>query len=234
MATANDLTIYERHANEWWDERSPTFRSLHTVNEFRVALLEDWLGSELDRRIVVDLGCGGGLLARPLASAGARVVGIDTSPRSLRAASEKVGHRFVCADALRTPLASGSADVVLLADVIEHLADPSAALREAARLLRRGGVCFVSTINRTRRAKWLAVRLAEGIGLMPRGTHDSELFITPDELRVRARACGLELEALQGESIDLWRTVRRWAITLERSADLSVGYSALFCKASAP
>jgi 2-polyprenyl-6-hydroxyphenyl methylase/3-demethylubiquinone-9 3-methyltransferase len=234
MASANDLSIYERRAAEWWDPRSPAFRSLHAVNEFRVELLREWLGPRLERVTIVDFGCGGGLLAEPLVRAGARVIGIDLSRASLRVASEHVGARFVCADLLRAPLADSTADVVLLADVLEHVAGVGSVLREVSRLLRPGGACYVNTINRTARAKWLAVRLAEGVGLVPRGTHDPELFVDPGTLRDEAARHALALERIQGESVDLLRTARRWAISLRRSDDLSVGYSALLRKEMAP
>ncbi|MCC7015468.1 MAG: 3-demethylubiquinone-9 3-O-methyltransferase [Planctomycetes bacterium] len=229
---ANDLTIYERRANEWWDPRSPAFRSLHSVNRFRVELLFDWLGRDWSGRTVIDVGCGGGLLAAPLSKAGARVIGLDLSHASLRAASERIGRTFVRADLMRVPLASAVADVVLLADVLEHVENVELALREASRLLVAGGVVYVNTINRTRRAKLLAVDLAEGVGLVPRGTHDARLFVEPDALRQAAWRHGLVLDELQGERVDLWKTVSRWAVALRRSDDLSVGYSALFRKAA--
>jgi 2-polyprenyl-6-hydroxyphenyl methylase/3-demethylubiquinone-9 3-methyltransferase len=231
VAGRNDLTLYERHANAWWDPRSAAFRSLHAVNEYRVDLLRDWLGTRLDGLVVVDVGCGGGLLGLPLTRAGARIVGVDLSRGSLRTAARHVAGGFACGDAQRLPLRTGAADIVLLADVIEHVPSPARALAEAARLLRPGGLCFVNTISRTRRATWLAVRIAEGLRLVPPGTHDPEMFVAPDELRRLAGAAGLVPRALQGESVDLWRTLRRRAITLRRGADLSVGYSCLFAKA---
>lgn len=230
MTTPNDLSIYERRAADWWNPRASAFRSLHSVNHFRVELLREWLGEELSGRLVIDLGCGGGLLTAPLAKAGARVIGLDLSHGSLKTATEHLGARFVRADLLRVPLADGLADVVLAADVIEHVGDSDAAVQEASRLLRPGGVLYVNTINRTRRAKLLAIDLAEGVGLVPRGTHDANLFIGPDELRRSAWRHGLVLEELQGESVNVLKTVSRWAISLRRSDDLSVGYSALFRK----
>lgn len=230
MALANDLTLYDRNADQWWNARSRAFRSLHRVNEFRVALLRDWLGADLHGQLAVDLGCGGGLLCEHLEHAGARWIGLDLSRGSLGAGRARLGDRFACADVQRVPLADGCADLVLAADVLEHVGDVAAVLSEAARLLRPGGALYVNTINRTRRAKLLAVDLAEGVGLVPRGTHDARLFIDPDELRASVWQHGLGLEALQGESIDVVRTVRRWAIALRRSDDLRVGYSALFRK----
>jgi 2-polyprenyl-6-hydroxyphenyl methylase/3-demethylubiquinone-9 3-methyltransferase len=224
---ANDLTIYERHAHEWWDASSRTFRSLHRVNEFRTALLDDWLGSDLTELRALDLGCGGGLLSAHLVKRGARVVGFDLSQASLKTAERKLGARFARADVQRLPVADASIDLVLAADVLEHVPAVDVTLGNIARVLRPGGALYVNTINRTRRAKLLAIDVAEGVGLVPRGTHDAKLFISPEELRTLAWKHGLVLDALQGESVDLWRTVSGWAISLRRSGNLSVGYSAL-------
>jgi 2-polyprenyl-6-hydroxyphenyl methylase/3-demethylubiquinone-9 3-methyltransferase len=229
MAAANDLTLYERNADQWWNPRSAAFRSLHGVNELRVELLREWLGERLDGLVVADLGCGGGLISEPMARAGARVAGVDRSCASVAVAARRIGRRFVCGDALRAPLASGCADVVLLADVVEHL-PYAAAVGEAARLLRRGGACFVSTFNRTLRARWLVVHLAEGLRLVPRGTHDARMFVAPEELRREAARHGLEQERIQGEAVELGPTLLRWKVRLRRTGDLSVGYCALFRK----
>jgi 2-polyprenyl-6-hydroxyphenyl methylase/3-demethylubiquinone-9 3-methyltransferase len=234
----NDLDLYERHADEWWDTRSPTFRSLQQVNVFRIGLIETWIGPRLPGARVVDLGCGGGLLAHPLAERGAQVVGIDLSRASLRAASRRPSLEeadggtvaWSVGDVASAPLASGSADHVLLADVVEHLDEPESAVAEAARLLRPGGTLYVNTLNRTRRAAVLAVHVSEGIGLVPRGTHDPALFVTPDELRAAGEAAGLQLDRLQGESPGLLRTLGTWRVHLRRSRSLAVAYSALFTK----
>ena len=226
----NDLSIYERHANEWWNPRSAAFRSLRGVNAFRVELVLEWLGMELAGAMVVDTGCGGGLMVEPLIEEGAHVLGLDLSAASLRVARGRLGARFVRADESRLPVASGSADVVLLADVLEHVPSVEAALTEAARVLRKGGACFVNTINRTARARWIAVHLAEGVGLVPRGTHDPEMFVDAAELVRAAKRLGFDLERTQGEGIDVPLTIRRWTVALRRSEDLSIGYCMLFRK----
>jgi 2-polyprenyl-6-hydroxyphenyl methylase/3-demethylubiquinone-9 3-methyltransferase len=231
----NDLDLYERQASDWWDERSHAFRSLHGVNRFRVHLIAEWLGDRVKGARVVDLGCGGGLLAQSMLAGGASVVGIDLSHGSVRAARQHLDGRslFAQGDVCKAPLSSGCADIVLLADVLEHLHEPDAALHEAARLLRPGGLAYVNTINRSWRARLLAVTVAEGLGLVPRGTHDPALFIRPDELERAAGRAGMHLVRLQGEVPDLIRTVRRWTIELSKSASQAVTYSALLEKRSA-
>jgi 2-polyprenyl-6-hydroxyphenyl methylase/3-demethylubiquinone-9 3-methyltransferase len=139
---------------------------------------------------------------------------------------------FVCADVRRAPLADARAGVVLLADVLEHIEDRAAVLSEAARLLEPGGACFVSTINRTRRATWLAVHMAETIGLIPRGTHDPRLFVAPRGARRRGAPLRPAGRALARRVRGRAAQRARWAICLERSGDLSVGYSALLRKES--
>jgi 2-polyprenyl-6-hydroxyphenyl methylase/3-demethylubiquinone-9 3-methyltransferase len=231
----NDLALYDRAADEWWDPDAASFRSLHAVKVFHLAVLRRRYGAALATGRIVDLGCGGGLLSIPLAADGAEVTGVDLSAPSLAAARREAARRglrcgFVEADLRATPLPDGAADFVLLSDVLEHIEDPGAALREAGRLLRDGGHLFVNTINRTRRASLLAVRIAEGLGYVPRGTHDPRLFVRPDELRDLARAAGLRIEALVGESPRLAATIRHRAIQLRRSRGLGVLYSAFLVR----
>lgn len=235
MTRGNDLDLYERKASSWWDPTSHTFRSLHAVNAFRLRLLAEWLGSDFANCTVADLGCGGGLLAKFFVDSGAQLIGLDISPASVRVASHHVAPAvFVCADVQRAPIADGVADIVLLSDVVEHVADPARAFAEAARILRPGGVCFVSTLNRTWRARVLGVWLAEGLGLVPCGTHDPRMFVTPDELANWAAIGGLHVERLQGESLVWPTTLRRWTVTLRRSNDTRITYCALLRKALDP
>ncbi len=231
MKTANDLDLYEREAHLWWDSCSHAFRSLHAVNEYRKGVLTEWFGTWHRGRTVIDLGCGGGLLSKFFVDAGARVAGIDVSRASLRVAQKRLAAGFAQGDVQRAPFADESADIVLLSDVLEHVDRPADAVAEAARILRSGGKCFVSTLNRTLRARVLGVWVAEGLGLVPRGTHDADMFVKPAELANWARASGLVVEHLQGESIDLGRTVRRWTVSLQSGSNCAVTYSALLRKA---
>jgi 2-polyprenyl-6-hydroxyphenyl methylase/3-demethylubiquinone-9 3-methyltransferase len=229
----NDLQIYEKNGDQWWDPGSSTFRSLQSVNVFREGLIREWFGDRLAGALVVDLGCGGGLLAEPLAESGARVLGLDLSHRSLRTAASRPSTRgrfYVRADLARSPVAGGIADIAILADVLEHVPDVEAAVAEAARVLKPGGLLYVNTINRTWRAHFLAVTVAEGLKLVPRGTHDPKLFVRPGELCEQAARHGLRSRRLQGEAPALCATARRWTVTLRKSRTLSVLYSALFQK----
>lgn len=236
-ARRNDLELYERHADQWWSADSRAFRSLRAVKEHQLARLRSLLG-EASLGLVVDLGCGGGLLGIPLAERAKLVVGVDRSAGSLRAASSEARRSarpcgFVQGDLLRAPLATGCADLVLLSDVIEHVEQPGAALAEAARLLRPGGFAFVNTINATRVARLLAVTVAEGLGLVPRGTHDARLFVSPARLTELASRAGLALRNLEGEAPRLWRTLARRAIHLRRSRSTRITFNALFEKVGA-
>ena len=138
--------------------------------------------------------------------------------------------RFVCGDIRSVPIPDSSFDLVLLADVLDHLPDYAKAIAEASRLLRPGGHLFVSTINRTMISWIFAILLGEGLQLIPPGTHDHALFITPDELSQSAEQCGLRQVRIAGERVRLLPTIRRWAITMTRGSSLRVAYTALFQK----
>lgn len=215
----------------WWDPACRAFASLRSVSAFRLELLRAWLPG-CGRGVVVDLGCGGGLLAVPLAQSGARVLGVDVSPIALRemAAQRVAGVQPVLCGLTAVPLAGACSDLVLLADVLEHLApgDVAPAVAEAARLLRPGGHLFVNTIARTWRARLLAITLGEGLGYVPRGTHQFERFVQPAELDAAANRAGFVRLHRIGESVRLFATLRRGAIALRRSRDFGVGYAALY------
>ncbi len=216
----------------WWHPGCRAFASLRSVSAFRLRLLAQWLPGSWRGRTVVDLGCGGGLLAIPLARDGATVVGVDAAPRALRSARRELGAGWlaVVGDLHAIPVKPVSADLVLLADVLEHVEQPAAVVRAAAALLRPGGRLFVNTIARTPRSHWLAIRLAEGLGYVPRGTHRFELFIDPDELEGMATAAGLRRIAATGEAPRLLATLWQRAIVLKSSKSLAVGYAMLFAK----
>jgi 2-polyprenyl-6-hydroxyphenyl methylase/3-demethylubiquinone-9 3-methyltransferase len=232
----NDLSLFERLAADWWNERSPGFRSLHGVKDHHLALLRAHCGARLAGARVCDLGCGGGLLSEPLAALGASVIGVDVSPASLRvaAARPQTGRRlYVRGDARLPPLAPAAFDLALLVGLVEHVPEPAALVQAAAAVLRPGGQLFAVTLNRTRRARVLAVAIAERIGLIPCGTHDPALFVTPAELHAAAAGAGLAHVRTVGSRVRLWPTLRRRAIALAPSTDVSVCYASFFEKRGA-
>ena len=230
MGAPQPDALFDR--DDWWDPACREFESLRRVSRFRLQLLTQWLGETWSNRTVVDLGCGGGLLALPLAERGARVLGVDIASEALRAARQRGTDTFfaVAGTMEDCPVRDAHADVVLLADVLEHVEQPRAAVAEAARLLRPGGHLFVNTIDRTLRSRLLAITLAEGLGFVPKGTHLWRMFVRPAELDSMAQAAGLERERLTGESPRLLATVRHRAVELRESSSTAVGYAALFTK----
>lgn len=230
--TPTPEALYER--DDWWAPGVRQFASLRSVSTFRVELLREWLGDDWRGRTVFDLGCGGGFLAVPLAQRGARVVGVDLARRALGAARRQLPDGTfagVVGDLAAPPLRPGTADVVLLSDVLEHVADPAGVVAAAAELLRPGGHLFANTISRTARSRWLAILAAEGLGFVPRGTHHWELFVRPEELRAMAEAAGLTLVNGCGEAPIWWRTLRSHTIALRKSRSMALGYALLFAKA---
>lgn len=217
----------------WWDEGSRAYASLRAVNALRLQILgtwlEQWFGSPRALQ-VVDLGCGGGLMSVPLARAGAAVIAVDRCRPALREgrAHARGGVQFVQGDVCAAPLPDGCADLVLLSDVLEHLDEPARAVATAARLLRPGGHLFVNTINRTLRARVLAIWLAEGLGLIPRGTHRARQFVRPDELRAMARSVSLHATDWCGEQPALWTSLRQRVVHVRAGRSLAVGYCAAF------
>ena len=194
-----DNEYYEGMDELWWDPAGPA-AILHAINQPRVGFYLEALG-DLGGRLVLDAGCGGGLVARELAAAGANVVGIDRSLGSLGVARRATNGSFRPAQGRleRLPFASDSFDAVVAADVLEHLPDLPAAVAELARVLAPGGSFLFDTINRTPWAWFVAVfGLEQVLRMVPRGTHDWRLFIRPAELDRLLRRSGLEPVRLTG------------------------------------
>ena len=227
----NNLEIYKEHANEWWNEQCFLFRSLQSVSKFRLQLIRRWCG-EIAGQKVADLGGGGGFLSIPLKREGAFVADLDISLPSLQAAARQADEKgwLVQADFRRLPFGTQSFDVVLLADVLDHLPDYETVVDEASRILKPGGLLYVSTISRTWRSWLLAIVLAENIGLVPRGTHDHRLFITPKELMRTASRAGFQFVEAQGEAPAVLQTIFSWSIHFRPSRSTAVAYSAFFRK----
>jgi 2-polyprenyl-6-hydroxyphenyl methylase/3-demethylubiquinone-9 3-methyltransferase len=207
-----DNEYYEGIDELWWDPAGPA-AVLHAINGPRVDFYLKALGN-LEGRLVLDAGCGGGLVARELAAAGARVVGVDRSLGSLGVARRAAGRRGPDPEGVprslgsfhpaqgrleRLPFAGASFDAVVAADVLEHLPDLPAAVAELARVLAPGGSLVFDTINRTPWSWFTAVfGLERVLRMVPRGTHDWRLFIRPAELDRLLVGVGLEPVELVG------------------------------------
>ncbi|TLY96652.1 MAG: bifunctional 2-polyprenyl-6-hydroxyphenol methylase/3-demethylubiquinol 3-O-methyltransferase UbiG [Gammaproteobacteria bacterium] len=201
-ADSAELAKFEASASAFWDPHGE-FRPLHLLNPVRTQFIAE--RTALAGRRVLDVGCGGGLLAEALSRAGARVTAIDLAPgmievARLHAAESALAVDYRLADAEEVAAAEPAAfDVVTCMEMLEHVPRPAAMTATLARALRPGGALFVSTINRNLRSFLLAIVGAEYLlGLIPRGTHEYERLILPSELARWARAAGLTLQSLAG------------------------------------
>jgi len=198
-----ELAKFSDLAHRWWDTESE-FRPLHQINPLRLAWIDDIV--PLAGKRVLDIGCGGGILADAMARKGAEVLGIDLASKALKVAqlhaleaqTQGVSYREVSAEALAVEKPE-SFDVVTCMEMLEHVPDPSSVVRACATLVKPGGHVFFSTINRNAKAFVFAIVGAEYIlNLLPRGTHEFAKFIKPSELAAYARAAGLDLEHTRG------------------------------------
>lgn len=202
-----ELAKFEAMAAEWWDPAGK-FRPLHRMNPVRLDYVVGQLALRFDRDRtgpaplgglrLLDIGCGGGLLAEPLARLGAQVVGADAVARNIEVArlhaaqsGLQIDYRATTAEALAE--AGEAFDAVLALEIIEHVADPQSFMDTCAALVRPGGPVIVSTLNRTPQSFAMAIVGAEWVlRWLPRGTHDWRRFITPDELSAMAAGAGLQ------------------------------------------
>ena len=197
-----ELQKFSELAHRWWDPTSE-FRPLHEINPLRL----EWINAlvPLAGKRVLDVGCGGGILAEAIAKKGANVKGIDLSEKALKVAElhslesgVQVNYELIAAEALAAREA-GQYDVVTCMEMLEHVPDPSAIVQACATLVKPGGRLFFSTLNRNSKSYLFAIIGAEYmLRLLPRGTHDYAKFIKPAELSQFARNAKLEVQALKG------------------------------------
>ncbi|MES2979808.1 MAG: bifunctional 2-polyprenyl-6-hydroxyphenol methylase/3-demethylubiquinol 3-O-methyltransferase UbiG [Pseudomonadota bacterium] len=199
-----ELAKFSDLAHRWWDTESE-FKPLHQINPLRLAWIDDVAGGLAGKR-VLDIGCGGGILADSMARKGAGVLGIDMAAKPLKVAqlhaleahTEGVEYREISAEALAEE-AAGSFDVVTCMEMLEHVPDPASIVAACARLVKPGGSVFFSTINRNAKAFLFAIVGAEYVlNLLPRGTHEYAKFIKPSELAAFARHADLDLLQTRG------------------------------------
>jgi 2-polyprenyl-6-hydroxyphenyl methylase / 3-demethylubiquinone-9 3-methyltransferase len=229
MTTANvdpaELAKFSELAHRWWDPTSE-FKPLHAINPLRLGWIESIVGGVKSKQ-VLDVGCGGGLLAEAMARHGAaHVLGIDLAIKPLRVAQlhaleagvDNVEYREVSAEGLATE-AQAQFDIVTCMEMLEHVPDPSAVVKACHALVKPGGWVFFSTINRNPKSYLFAVIGAEYIlNLLPKGTHDYAKFIKPSELAQWGRDAGLHLHEFKGMEYNPL-TQRYWL-----SSNTSVNY----------
>ena len=198
-----ELAKFSDLAHRWWDLDSE-FRPLHQINPLRLGWIESH--APLQGKRVLDIGCGGGILADAMARAGAQVLGIDLATKALKVAqlhaleagTQGVDYREISAEALAQEEPAGF-DVVTCMEMLEHVPDPSSVVRACATLVKPGGHVFFSTINRNTKAFLFAIVGAEYVlNLLPRGTHEYAKFIKPSELAAYCRSTGLGLSQTRG------------------------------------
>ncbi|HTI45784.1 MAG TPA: bifunctional 2-polyprenyl-6-hydroxyphenol methylase/3-demethylubiquinol 3-O-methyltransferase UbiG [Casimicrobiaceae bacterium] len=235
MSTVNadpaELDKFSSLAHRWWDPNSE-FKPLHDINPLRVDWIDRTVGG-LAGRNVIDVGCGGGILAESMALRGAKVTAIDLSDKALGVArlhqlesGVDVDYRHVAAEAMAAT-SPAAFDVVTCLELLEHVPEPASTVAACGALVRPGGHVVFSTLNRNPRSYLLAILGAEYIlRLLPRGTHDWSRFLRPSELARYARRAGLEV----GEIVGM--TYNPLARTYRLTPDTSVNYL-MACRRSA-
>ena len=194
-----ELTKFSSLAHRWWDVDGE-FGPLHAINPLRL----DWIDgiAPLNRQRVLDVGCGGGILADAMARKGADVLGIDLAEKSLKVAqlhaleagTSQITYRLVAAEALAAEMPD-QFDVVTCMEMLEHVPDPASAVQACARLAKPGGWVFFSTINRNPKSFLMAILGAEYVlNLVPRGTHEYARLLRPSELARFCRDAGLDMQ----------------------------------------
>ena len=206
---AEEAERFGKLAGDWWDPNGAS-AMLHKLNPVRLKYVRDqidqhWQCDECGRtplagRRALDVGCGAGLLAEPLARLGARVTGLDASPELIAAAREhaRSGQLEIDYRAGELGQLDDKFDLITCMEVIEHVADPALFIGDLARRLEADGLLILSTPNATGWSKLLMITLAEGIGQIPRGTHDFDKFISPERIRPLLSDAGLKCLDLEG------------------------------------
>ena len=238
---ADEIAHFSRLAGQWWDLRGP-WATLHRFNPVRLGYIRDRAAAHFHRdpaRLdsltglrILDIGCGGGVLSEPLARLGAAMVGADPVEENIAAAAHQAGqagltidYRSTTAEALAE--AGERFDVVLAMEVIEHVADVDLFIDAAADLVKPDGLMFVATLNRTMKSFALAIVGAEYIlRWIPRGTHQWDKFITPDELELALEQAGLRVTGETGVIYNLF------ADRFQLSTDMDANYMIVAEKAA--
>jgi 2-polyprenyl-6-hydroxyphenyl methylase/3-demethylubiquinone-9 3-methyltransferase len=236
-----EVERFARHADDWWDARGP-MAALHKLNPLRLGYIRDRAcerfgrdGKKLDclkDLRMLDIGCGGGILSEPLARLGAQTVGVDPAEENIKAARAHAEHSSLTIDYHATTAedlaaAGETFDVVLAMEVVEHVADVETFVATCAGMVRPGGLLLAATLNRTLKSFALAIVGAEYVlRWLPRGTHQWDKFVTPEELEAACEEAGLRVTGERGVIYNPFAD--RWQL----SSDMDVNYMIVAAKDS--
>ncbi len=232
-----EIEKFSKIAEEWWNPAG-NFKPLHKFNPIRIDYIKENIinnfnikdkDKPLKNIKILDIGCGGGLLSEPMSRLGAQVVGIDASKKNVEVAKihakkNKLKINYVCSSPEKYKFNS-KFDVILNMEVIEHVDDVGLFLKSCSKLLKKNGLMFVATINKTLKSYLFAIIGAEYVlQWLPIGTHEWEKFISPEDLTEKLKINNLKLEKIDGVKFDILNN--NWKL----SKDRSVNYIAKFIK----
>ena len=232
-----EIEKFSKMANEWWNPNGK-FKPLHKFNPIRIKYIKENIISSfklknnnkpLEKINILDIGCGGGLLSEPMTRLGAKVTGIDASDKNiqiakLHAKKSKLNINYLCSSPEKIKVKK-KFDVILNMEIIEHVEDINFFIKSCSKLLKKDGLMFVATLNKTLKSYVFAIIGAEYVlRWLPIGTHDWEKFVKPEDLKEILSKNNLNLEKLNGMNFDIVKD--EWSI----SKDTSVNYIAKFIK----
>jgi len=239
MTSVNKKEIekFSKMAEEWWDPNGK-FKPLHKFNPIRIRYIKDNIidhfnlnnkNKPLNKINILDIGCGGGLLSEPMSRLGADVVGIDASEKNIKIAKMhavknnlKIEYKTTSPEKLKN---NKKFDVILNMEIVEHVEDVNFFIKSCAKLLKKNGIMFVATLNKTLKSYVFGIIGAEYImRWLPIGTHEWEKFLNPDDLIAISKKNNLTMQKLDGMKYNLLKD--QWTI----SADKSVNYISIFNK----
>ena len=232
-----EIEKFSKIAEEWWDPEGK-FKPLHKFNPIRISYIKNNIiqsfklknkNKPLEKVKILDIGCGGGLLCEPMSRLGADVVGIDASDKNIKVAKlhakkDNLDIKYHCAtpETFKTDI---KFDVILNMEIVEHVENVDFFLKSSSELLRKNGVMFVATLNKTLKSYLFAIIGAEYIlNWLPIGTHEWEKFVKPQDLKNILKKYKLNLESLDGMKYNLFKD--EWAV----SKDKSINYISKFIK----
>ena len=240
MSSVNKTEIekFSKMASEWWDPNGK-FKPLHKFNPIRIKYIKENIISSfqlkkntnkpLEKINILDIGCGGGLLSEPMTRLGAKVTGIDASDKNIKIAKlhakkNKLNINYLCSSPEKIKI-KDKFDVILNMEIIEHVEDIDFFIKSCSKLLKKNGIMFVATLNKTLKSYVFAIIGAEYVlRWLPIGTHDWEKFVKPNDLKEILNRNNLKLEKLDGMNFNLIKD--EWSI----SKDTSINYIAKFIK----